>query len=117
MLTRASKTRVGDRLAHVDLRRVVVHDVGAEIGDGRVDGRRVREVALVELRLRVHELAEARRQVVEHGHVVAERDEAVRHVRTDEAGTARHQDAHVRPPLASSPRARAHRPVAREPAR
>ena len=47
---------------------------------------------------RVNELAEAGRQVVEHGDVVAERDEAVRDVGADESRTAGHQDAHRSPP-------------------
>ena len=67
-------------MAHVDVRGVVVDDLGFPLGQARLDRVAVGDVGLEQARVAVDELALAGREVVERGDFVAELDQAVYHV-------------------------------------
>ena len=64
--------------------------------DQRGDQRLVAGLALDQQRFRRHRPVEAGRQIVEHDHALAGRDQRVDHVAADVAGAARDQDRHAK---------------------
>src|SRR5437879_1361382 len=86
--------RIGDRAAHVHLRRVEVQHRGARVADQFAE-RGIGDVEPVEAGLGVQVLAAAGREVVDDDHLVAGRDVGVDHVRADEARPTRHQYLHA----------------------
>ena len=72
---------------------MVVDNLWSKVGEDFVKSF-VTNVALVEGDGRVEIGAIARRQVVDHGHLVAKRPKAVGDVRANESGSASHEDSH-----------------------
>jgi hypothetical protein len=90
--------RVGDRLAHVDLRGEMEDDPRLRLGDHVAQRAGVADVGLHEphpaLDRAREVVAPARREVVDHGDLVAALHERVHQVRADEARPACHDRAH-----------------------
>ena len=85
------RNRIGYRNANIDLRRVVVDQVEADIPD-QLRGAGIGDVHLDELGAGGNVRQAARREVVHNPHPIASFDVGVRHVAPDEAGTAGNQD-------------------------
>jgi hypothetical protein len=68
-------------------------DLGCELAQRAAQVGRVDDVDLLELRACIDVLAPASGEFVDHDDFVAERDERVDHVRADEPGTSRDDDA------------------------
>jgi hypothetical protein len=97
---RGVEGRVGDRSAHVDLCRQVKHHLGRRRRDPFGQRRRIADVELDQLGPRrqraVEVLAPPGGEVVDHGHLVAPRQQRVDQIRADEAGAAGDQSLHTR---------------------
>ncbi len=87
--------RIVQRGRHVRLRGMVIDDIWAKVGENFVQGF-VSDVALVEGDRRVEIGAIAGGQVIDDGHLVAQRSKAVGDVRANESGSASHEDSHTR---------------------
>ena len=85
------RNRIGYRGADVDLRRVVVDQVEADLAD-KLPGAGIGDVHLDELGAGGNVRQASRRKVVHHPHPIASLDVGVRYVAPDEAGGAGNQD-------------------------
>ena len=83
---------VGDALAHIDLCREMTDDVESRLAH-QPGSRLIRDVHLVERRRRRNLAAIPAHQVVDDRDLEAVRDQRVRDVRADEAGSASHESA------------------------